>query len=47
MINASVPKGAGDAADTYATIEKMNTIVLEFFNVYLKGEGSFTAAGTE
>ncbi len=46
MINASVPNGGGDEADKYATIEKMNKIVLEFFNVYLKGEGSFTAAGT-
>lgn len=47
MINAAVPKaGGGHAADALSTIEKMNKIVLEFFNVYLKGEGSYTSAGT-
>ena len=33
-------------SDPLSTIEKMNDIVLQFFNVYLKGEGSFTSAGT-
>jgi predicted dienelactone hydrolase len=46
MINASVPKGAGTEADPYATLVKMNDLVLKFFNAYLKGEGTFTIAGT-
>ena len=46
MINASVPKAGGREADPLSTIEKMNDIVLQFFNVYLKGEGSFTYKGT-
>ncbi len=46
MINASVPKGGGQEVNPLATIEKMNDLVLKFFNAYLKGEGSFTAAGT-
>jgi hypothetical protein len=46
MINASVPKGGGQEVDAYSTIEKMNKIVLQFFDVYLKGEGSFTYTGT-
>ncbi|MEZ4726948.1 MAG: hypothetical protein R3E79_07425 [Caldilineaceae bacterium] len=46
VINASVPKGGGDARDAYATIEEMNEIILAFFNAYLKGEGHFSAAGT-
>jgi dienelactone hydrolase len=47
VINASVPKGGGEEADSLATIEKMNAIVLQFFNVYLKGEGSFTTTGID
>ena len=47
IINSSVPKAGGVEADPYGTIEKMNGIVLQFFNVYLKGEGSFSAAGSE
>jgi dienelactone hydrolase/FtsH-binding integral membrane protein len=46
MINASVPKAGGHEADALTTIEKMNDIVLDFFNVYLKGEGTFTYSGT-
>jgi hypothetical protein len=46
MINASVPKSGGQEVDPLATIEKMNDIVLRFFNAYLKGEGTFTSAGT-
>jgi dienelactone hydrolase len=45
LINSSVPKGGGIEADRYGTIEKMNGLVLAFFNAYLKGEGSFTATG--
>jgi len=46
VINASVPKGGGQEVDPFATIEKMNAMVLQFFNVYLKGEGTFTYKGT-
>jgi dienelactone hydrolase len=46
MINASVPKAGGQETDPLATIEKVNDLALTFFNVYLKSEGSFTAAGT-
>ena len=46
VINASVPKGGGEEVDSYHTVEKMNSIVLEFFNAYLKGEGHFSPAGT-
>lgn len=44
LLNGSVHSVAGVDADPLATIEKMNTTVLEFFNVYLKGEGSFIAS---
>ena len=43
LLNGSVHTVAGSDADPLATIEKMNATVLQFFNVYLKGEGSFTA----
>ena len=46
MINSSYRAVGGYEADEYAVIEKMNGIVLQFFNVYLKGEGSFSSAGT-
>ena len=45
VINSSVPKAGGTEVDPYATIEKMNKLVLQFFNVYLKSEGQFTTAG--
>jgi dienelactone hydrolase len=45
MINASVPKGGGQEVDAFSTIEKMNGIVLQFFNVFLKNEGTFTYKG--
>jgi predicted dienelactone hydrolase len=46
VITNSVKKaGGGETADKYYVIEKMNDLVLRFFNVYLKGEGSFMAAG--
>jgi hypothetical protein len=41
-----VPKGGGQEVDPYAMTEKMNDLVLKFFNAYLKGEGNFTTAGT-
>jgi dienelactone hydrolase len=47
MINGSVKNsGGGQGADKYYVIEKMNSVVLEFFNCYLKGKGSFHSAGT-
>jgi dienelactone hydrolase len=46
MINKSVNIGGGHEANKYYIIEKMNDIVLKFFNVYLKGEGRFSSAGT-
>jgi len=47
MITTSVAKaGGGESADKYYAIEKMNSIVLQFFDVYLKGNGSFTYKGT-
>jgi predicted dienelactone hydrolase len=45
LINASVPKAGGQAVDPLATIEKMNDLILKFFNTYLKGEGDFTTDG--
>jgi dienelactone hydrolase len=45
LINALVPQAGGKAVDSYATIQKMNGIVLQFFNSFLKGEGSFSTAG--
>jgi dienelactone hydrolase len=42
IINAAVPSAGGQEVDPLATIEKMNALVLQFFNVYLKGEGTFT-----
>jgi predicted dienelactone hydrolase len=44
LLNGSVHSTRGSGADPLATIEKMNATILQFFNVYLKGEGSFTAA---
>jgi dienelactone hydrolase len=45
VMTSSVKKaGGGETADKYDVIEKMNGLVLTFFNVYLKGEGSFAAA---
>ena len=43
IIGASVPSAVGQEESPLATIEKMNTLVLEFFNTYLKGDGNFTA----
>jgi len=46
VLNRSVQIGGREEADKYVIIAKMNGFVLEFFNVYLKGEGSFTSVGT-
>jgi len=45
LLNGSVHSVAGPDADPLGTIDKLNATVLEFFNVFLKGRGSFTAAG--
>jgi len=48
LISSSVPKaGGGETADKYSVIVKMNKLVLLFFNVYLKGQGRFSTAGTD
>jgi dienelactone hydrolase len=45
MITTAVKKaGGGETADKYYVIEKMNDLALTFFNVYLKGQGSFQPA---
>ncbi|RFB12709.1 acetylhydrolase [Bacillus sp. HNG] len=47
MMNSPVEKGTNShASDKYKVLETMNEIVLEFFNSYLKDEGSFESAGT-
>ena len=45
VINNSVNIGGGPETDRRAVIEKMNALVLAFFNAYLKGEGNFSTAG--
>ncbi|HVN55286.1 MAG TPA: hypothetical protein VMT46_13215 [Anaerolineaceae bacterium] len=42
VINSSVPKAGGVEVDPYATLQTMNQDVLVFFNVYLKGQGTFS-----
>jgi dienelactone hydrolase len=45
VMTSSVKKaGGGETADKYYVIEKMNDLVLMFFNANLKGEGSFSPA---
>ena len=44
--NGQNPVNRITAVDADATIEQMNRTILAFFNVYLKGEGSFSAVGT-
>lgn len=44
VMTSTIPGAGGGGADPYTIIEKMNGIVLQFFNVYLKGEGSFAPA---
>jgi predicted dienelactone hydrolase len=47
MMRSSVPAVGGVEADPFVTIEKMNGIVLQFFNVYLKGQGTFSVEGVQ
>lgn len=44
LMNSSFHATTGAAVDPLATIEEMNATVLQFFNVYLKGEGNFSVA---
>jgi dienelactone hydrolase len=46
LMNSSFQSVGGSEADPLSTVEKMNSLVLEFFNDYLKDEGSFASAGT-
>lgn len=47
MINGSIKNiSSRQEADKYYVIKTMNSIVLEFFDCYLKGKGSFRSAGT-
>ncbi|WCF10647.1 dienelactone hydrolase family protein [Paenibacillus thiaminolyticus] len=43
---ANMLQGGRAEIDVYYGIETMNRIILEFFDCYLKGKGSFTSAGT-
>lgn len=47
MMRSSVPGVSGAEADSFDTIQKMNGIVLQFFNVYLKGQGTFSVDGVQ
>ncbi|HRW11379.1 MAG TPA: hypothetical protein P5121_40045 [Caldilineaceae bacterium] len=42
LMTRSIPGVGASSADPLATVEKMNGIVLPFFDVYLKDEGTFT-----
>jgi len=44
LMTRAIPAAAGSGADPYTTITQMNGIILHFFNVYLKGEGTFRGA---
>jgi len=47
LINSSVPKAGGVETDPYGTLVKMNDIILNFYNAYVKGEGAFTVAAVD
>jgi dienelactone hydrolase len=46
MITSSVKQVGHVTTDSLQVINKMNEIVLSFFNVFLKDKGTFTTAGT-
>ncbi len=46
LIGAVKKAGGGAPADKYYVVETMNRLVLQFFNLYLKGQGSFSPAPT-
>lgn len=45
MMSSGVPGVGGAKANAFDTLQQMNEIILQFFNAYLKNEGTFTAAG--
>jgi len=47
LVSNSIKNIGGETANSLEVLEKMNSIVLQFFNVYLKSEGNFTTAGTD
>ena len=47
LLNGSVPSVAGPDSNPLSTLEKLNATVLEFFNVFLKGVGSFAVGGSD
>jgi len=46
LLNGTVPSAAGADADPFGTMKKLNATVLEFFNVFLKGKGTFAPAAS-
>jgi dienelactone hydrolase len=46
MINSMAQIGGGEEADPLEVLEELNSIVLKFFDVYLKGEGIFLSEGS-
>ncbi len=45
LLNRSVHSTRGAGADPLVTLERLNATVLQFFNAYLKGAGSFSVSG--
>jgi hypothetical protein len=46
LIISAAPGNGGETVDAYAAMAQTNQLVVAFFNAYLKGEGSFSVAGT-
>ena len=46
MISNSIKNVGGETTDQLEILDKMNGIVLQFFDVYLKGNGTFTYKGS-
>jgi dienelactone hydrolase len=47
MISSSVPNAGGNEATPFRTLEKMNGIILSFFDAFLKGQGNFQPTGLD
>ena len=47
LLNGSVHHAAVEDSNLWATMEKLNATVVDFFNVFLKVDGTFSAAGSE
>ncbi len=45
VMSSGVPGVSQGQVDPFATIEKMNALVLKFLNAYLKGQGTFSTTG--